>query len=82
MSRREFITLLGGALAWPAIARAEQARSPVRIGVLPLGSQSNTYDLSLVAALRQGLRQVGLIENRDIVLDVRWITSEPDRGRG
>jgi hypothetical protein len=50
MRRREFITLLGGVLAAPAAARAEQAKSPVRIGVLPLGSQSNAYDMSLVEA--------------------------------
>jgi putative tryptophan/tyrosine transport system substrate-binding protein len=74
LRRREFITLLGGAAAWPAVVRAEQAKEPVRIGVLPLGSQSNAYDMSLVEALRSGLRQVGLIENRDVVLDVHWIT--------
>src|SRR5437764_1219211 len=75
--RREFMMLVGGALAWPAVARAEQG--PVRIGVLPLGSQSNAYDMSLVEALRSGLRQVGLIENRDVVLDVRWITGDPNQ---
>jgi putative ABC transport system substrate-binding protein len=79
VKRREFITLLGGGLAaWPAVVRAEQAKEPVRIGVLPLGSQSNAYDMSLVEALRSGLRQVGLIENRDVVLDVRWITGDPN----
>jgi putative ABC transport system substrate-binding protein len=75
--RREFVMLVGGALAWPALARAEQG--PVRIGVLPLGSESNAYDMSLVEALRSGLRQVGLIENRDVVLDVRWITGDPNK---
>jgi putative ABC transport system substrate-binding protein len=79
VKRREFMALLGGVLAAPAIARSEQARAAVRIGVLPLGSQSNAYDMSLVEALRRGLRQVGLIENRDIVLDVRWITGDPDQ---
>ncbi len=80
MKRREFITLLGGAAAaWPVAARAQQAKAPVRIGVLPLGSQSNAYDMSLVEALRRGLRLVGLIENRDVVLDVRWITGDADQ---
>jgi putative tryptophan/tyrosine transport system substrate-binding protein len=80
MKRREFITLLGGAVAaWPIAARAQQANGRVRLGFLPLGSASNAYDGSLVEAFRQGLRQVGLIENRDIVLDVVWIGGDPDQ---
>ena len=63
MQRREFITLLGGAAAaWPLAARAQQAEKPVRIGFVPIGSPSNAYDQSLVEALRQGLREVGLVE--------------------
>jgi putative tryptophan/tyrosine transport system substrate-binding protein len=80
IGRREFITLLGGAAAaWPIAARAQQANGPVRLGFLPLGSSSNAYDGSLVEAFRQGLRQVGLTENRDIVLDVVWIGGDPDQ---
>jgi putative tryptophan/tyrosine transport system substrate-binding protein len=75
MRRREFITLLGGAaVAWPLVARAQQAKSPIRIGMLPFGSPSNAYDQSLVEAFRSGLRQAGLIEGRDIVLDIVWTT--------
>ena len=77
MRRREFVSLLGTAVvSWPLAAGAEQ--TPLRIGFLPLGLASNPYDQSLVEAFRKGLRQVGLIENRDIVLDVAWITSDPD----
>jgi putative ABC transport system substrate-binding protein len=80
MRRREFITLLGGAaVAWPLAGRAQSPKSPIRIGFLPIGSPSNTYDRSLVEAFRQGLRQVGLIENRDIVLDVVWMGDDPDQ---
>jgi putative ABC transport system substrate-binding protein len=66
--RREFITLISGAVAaWPLGASAQPANRPVRIGLLPFGSPSNAYDQSLVDAFRSGLRQAGLIEGRDIV---------------
>jgi ABC-type uncharacterized transport system substrate-binding protein len=78
--RREFITLGGGAaIIWPVAVRAQQAKGAVRLGFVPLGSPSNAYDRSLVEAFQQGLRQVGLIENRDIVLDVVWAGDDPDQ---
>jgi putative ABC transport system substrate-binding protein len=77
VKRREFITLLGGAAAgWPLAARAQQAENLVRIGFLPNGSPSNSYDRSLVEAFQRGLREVGVVENRHVVLDVAWIGSE------
>ena len=79
MRRREFMTFLGGAVASPLAARAQNAKTPVRIGFLPFGLPSNAYDRSLVEAFRQGLRQVGLVENRDIVLDVVWSSGDPDQ---
>src|SRR5437879_1559891 len=78
MRRREFITFLGGTVAWPFAARAQQAENPVRIGFLPIGSPSNSYDQSLVEAFRQGLREVGVVENRHVVLDIVWIRNEPE----
>ena len=73
MKRRQFIVLLGSAaVAWPVVARAQQAKGPTRIGLLPFGLPSNAYDKSLVDAFRLGLRQAGLIEGRDIVLDIAW----------
>jgi putative ABC transport system substrate-binding protein len=75
MKRREFITLLGSvAVAWPLGVSAQQAKRPLRIGLLPFGSPSNPYDQSLLDAFQSGLRQAGLIEGRDIVLDVVWTT--------
>ena len=80
LTRRELIALLGGAAAaWPIATRAQQRKGPVRLGFLPLGLPSNAYDGSLVEAFRKGLRQVGLVENRDIVLDVVWISGDPDQ---
>jgi len=77
MKRREFVSLLAGAVvSWPFATHAQQA--PIRIGFLPLGLASNLYDRSLVEAFRKGLQQVGLMENRDVVLDVAWIAGDPD----
>jgi len=72
MKRREFITLLGSAAAYPVLARAQQGKGPTRVGMLPFGSPSNLYDKSLVDAFRSGLRQADLVEGRDIVLDIVW----------
>jgi putative ABC transport system substrate-binding protein len=46
--------------------------------VLPLGSPSNPYDRSLVDAFRQGLRDVGIVENRDAIFDIVWISGSPE----
>jgi len=78
--RRDFITLLGGAAAaWPLEVRAQQPTRPVRIGFLPLGSPSNANDRSRAETFRQGLRQAGLVEDQDIVLDMVWSGSDPDQ---
>src|SRR5258708_8361882 len=77
--RREFMFTLGAAaVAWPVAARAQQAENPVRIGFLPIGSPSNSYDRLRVEAFRQGLREVGLVENRHVVLAFVWIRNEPE----
>jgi putative tryptophan/tyrosine transport system substrate-binding protein len=78
IGKRQFISALAGAATWPLAARAQPAKNPVRIGFLPIGSPANTYDQSLVDAFRQGLRKVGLVENRDIVLDVVWNNGDPE----
>ena len=59
-----------------APATAQQANRPPLVGFLPLGSESNAYDRSLVEAFRQGLREAGFVEGRDVVLDVVWTASE------
>ena len=77
MRRHEFITLIGGGAAWPFAAQAQQQpKTATRIGMLPIGSPSNTYDKSLVEAFRQGLRDVGIVETRDVMRDVVWSSGD------
>jgi len=79
MKRREFVRLLSGiALVWPHTTIAQQATGPIRIGFLPLGAPSNSYDQSLVEAFKNGLRDVGLVENREVTIDVTWVSNEPE----
>ncbi len=79
MKRRTFVTgVFLCVVAAPLAATAQPAKTPVRIGFLPLGKPSNALDQSLVEAFRQGLREAGLIEDRDVVLDIVWIGSEPE----
>src|SRR5215470_10738988 len=71
MRRRDFITLLGGAAAaWPLAARAQQAGKVARLGWLRLGSAADFA--GRVEALRTGLRELGYVEGKDIVIEFRW----------
>src|SRR5437870_10295931 len=76
MLRRDFIIRLVGSAAalWPFTAQSQQAKGAVRIGFLFFGSPTNAYDRSLVDSFRLGLSEVGLIDGRDVVLDVEWIS--------
>jgi ABC-type uncharacterized transport system substrate-binding protein len=80
-SRREFITLLGGAAAWPLAARAQQAERMRRIGVLMGYPENDLEGPAFFAAFREGLEKLGWVEDRNIRFDIRWATPDDAEAR-
>ena len=80
--RRAFLSGVAAvSIVRPGRSLAQPAGGPVRIGMLPLGSPASAYDRSLVEAFRDGLREVGLVENRHVSLDVAWVDRDADAAR-
>jgi putative ABC transport system substrate-binding protein len=77
MRRREFITLVGGATAWPLAAGAQKL--PARIGFLGSGTAGSIDSVMRLDAVKQGLRENGLIENRDYIIEARFADGKYER---
>jgi putative ABC transport system substrate-binding protein len=73
--RREFITLLSGAVTWPLATHAQQAERVRRIGVLMPLTADDPLGQARIVALREGLGKLGWIEGRNIRIDARWMTT-------
>src|SRR6516164_6679015 len=78
IQRREFITTLGSAVAWPLAARAQPARMR-RLGVLMSFAENEPGGVSEMDALRAGLAELGWVEDRNIHFDVRWPGGDLER---
>jgi putative ABC transport system substrate-binding protein len=76
MRRRQFMALLGGAAAWPTVARAQQPAMPV-IGFMSARAPGDSGHL--VEAFRRGLREGGFVEGQNVRIELRWAHGEYDR---
>src|SRR5262249_30655971 len=79
MKRREFITLLGGAAAWPLAARAQQGNRVRRIGVLMSGNENDPRSKTYVSAFTQALAALGWTDGRNVRVDLRWAGGDTNR---
>ena len=79
MRRREFITLLGGAAAWPLAARAQQGDRIRKIGLLIGTAESDQEAGRRIAAFAQALRELGWIEGQSVTFMVRYADAKPER---
>jgi len=81
MKRREFITLLGGAAAWPIAVQAQQAERVRRVGVLMALAADDPDAQVRITAFLQGLQQLGWTDGRNVQIDTRWATTNSDELR-
>jgi putative ABC transport system substrate-binding protein len=78
MKRREFMTLLGGAAAWPLAARAQQTSGMRTVGVLMVGAESDADSRVRIAAFRQGFAELGWNDGQNVHIEYRWAAGKKD----
>jgi putative tryptophan/tyrosine transport system substrate-binding protein len=81
MRRRDFIKLLGGAVAWPLSARGQQSDRVRRIGVLHTPAADDPDGQARNVAFLQGLQQLGWTDGRNVRIDLRWAAGDPELTR-
>src|SRR6516164_5763070 len=79
--RRNFITLFGGAAAWPIAARAQQGERVRRIGVHMAGDENDPANKTRLSAFTQALAGLGWIDGRNLRMDLRWAGDNNNRTR-
>jgi putative ABC transport system substrate-binding protein len=79
IKRRQFITGLGSAAAWPVVARAQQAERMLRIGVLLRGDENDPALKPLLPAFTQALAGLGWTDGRNVRMDLRWRGGDTNR---
>src|SRR3954470_8231364 len=80
MRRRQFIRVFGGAaIAWPTLARAQQAGPVRRIGILMGGTEGDSQSKAGLAALTTALKQLGWTDGQNIRIDIRWAAGNVER---
>src|ERR1700704_504463 len=77
--RRQFMTLLGSAAAWPIAARSQQAARIRRVGLLLNLSENDLEAQRLLPAFREGLAQLGWADGRNLRIDYRWASGDIGR---
>jgi putative ABC transport system substrate-binding protein len=78
MRRRNFISLLGGATAWPLAAQGQQGELVRRVGVLMIQAASDPEGQARLAAFLQGLQRLGWSDGQNVRIDIRWATGNED----
>jgi putative tryptophan/tyrosine transport system substrate-binding protein len=81
MRRREFITYLGGAAAWPAVAMGEQSDRLRRVGVLMGFGENDSEGILWLSSFIRAFRELGWTDGRNVRLEIRWGASDLNRQR-
>src|SRR5438445_8391744 len=81
MQRREFISLLGGAAAWPCGARAQQPERMRRIGVLMARAESDPEGQRYATAFLRGLGALGWVPGQNVEIEYRWQAGDAGQAR-